>query len=57
VICSYREILRDIEACRRSMQGKLYQLGFRGKVVRSTLPDANESHARRIFAHFAQVLN
>jgi hypothetical protein len=48
--------LRDIEACLRSMQGKLYHLGFRGKVARSTLADANESHDWRIFADFAQVL-
>src|SRR5229473_3052795 len=41
---TYRESLRDIEACLRSMQGKLYHLGFRGKVARSTLADANESH-------------
>ena len=38
------------------MQGKLYHLGFRGKVARSTLADANESHDWRIFADFAQVL-
>ena len=53
---TYRESLRDIEACLRSMQGKLYHLGFRGKVARSTLADANESHDWRIFANFAQVL-
>jgi len=38
---TYRESLRDIEACLRSMQGKLYDLGFRGKVARATLADAN----------------
>jgi hypothetical protein len=53
---TYRESLRDIEACLRSMQGKLYHLGFRGKVARSTLADANESRDWRIFADFAQVL-
>src|ERR1700723_2848261 len=53
---TYRESLRDIEACLRSMQGKLYQLGFRGKVARSTLADANESRDWRIYADFAQVL-
>ena len=53
---TYRESLRDIEACVRSMQGKLYHLGFRGKVARSTLADANESHDWRSFANFAQVL-
>ena len=41
--------------CSRS-GGKLYHLGFRGKVARSTLADANESHDWRIFADFAQVL-
>src|SRR6202161_2869437 len=53
---TYRESLRDIEACLRSVQGKLYHLGFRGKVARSTLADANESHDWRIFADFAQFL-
>lgn len=53
---TYRESLRDIEACLRSIQSKLYHLGFRGKVARSTLADANESHDWRIFADFAQVL-
>ena len=53
---TYRESLREIEACLRSMQGKLYHLGFRGKVARSTLADANESHDWRIFADFAQIL-
>ena len=53
---TYRESLRDIEACLRSMQGKLYHLGFRGKVARSTLADANETHDWRISADFAQVL-
>lgn len=53
---TYRESLRDIEACLRSMGGKLYHMGFRGKVSRSTLADANEAHDWRIFADFAQVL-
>jgi Domain of unknown function (DUF4372)/Transposase DDE domain len=53
---TYRESLRDIEACLRSLQGKLYHLGFRGKVARSTLSDANESRDWRIFADFAQRL-
>ena len=53
---TYRESLRDIEACLRSMQGKLYHLGFRSKVARSTLADANESRDWRIYADFAQVL-
>ena len=53
---TYRESLRDIEACLRSMGGKLYHMGFRGKVARSTLADANENRDWRIFADFAQVL-
>ena len=53
---TYRESLRDIEACLRAMGGKLYHMGFRGKVARSTLADANESHDWRIFADFAQIL-
>src|SRR2546423_5550837 len=53
---TYRESLRDIEACLGSMQSKLYHLGFRGKVARSTLADANEVHDWRIFADFAQYL-
>jgi hypothetical protein len=52
---TYRESLRDIEAC-LSLQGKLYHLGFHGKVARSTLADANESRDWRIFADFAQRL-
>lgn len=40
---TYRESLRDIEACLRSMQEKLYHMGIRGKVSRSTLADANEN--------------
>ena len=38
------------------MRGKLYHMGFRGRVTRSTLGDANEAHDWRIFADFAQVL-
>ncbi len=53
---TYRESLRDIEACLRSLQGKLYHLGFRGHVSRSTLADANENRDWRVFADFAQVL-
>ena len=53
---TYRESLRDIEACLRSVSGKLYHMGFRGRVARSNLADANESHDWRIFADFAQVL-
>jgi len=53
---TYRESLRDIEACLRSVECKLYHMGFRGKVSRSTLADANEAHDWRIYADFAQVL-
>lgn len=53
---TYRESLRDIEACLRSMSGKLYHMGFRGRIARSTLADANETHDWRIFADFAQHL-
>ena len=53
---TYRESLRDIEACLRSISGKLYHMGFRGKVARSTLADANEARDWRIYADFAQVL-
>ena len=53
---TYRESLRDIEACLRSVSSKLYHMGIRGKVSRSTLADANEAHDWRIFADFAQVL-
>ncbi len=53
---TYRESLRDIEACLHSVGGKLYHMGFRGKVARSTLADANESRDWRIFADFAQDL-
>jgi IS4 transposase len=53
---TYRESLRDIEACLRSMSGKLYHMGFRSRIARSTLADANEAHDWRIFADFAQHL-
>jgi len=53
---TYRESLRDIEACLRSVASKLYHMGLRGKVSRTTLADANESHDWRIFADFAKVL-
>ncbi|MBU2498185.1 MAG: IS4 family transposase [Proteobacteria bacterium] len=53
---SYRESLRDIESCLRAMQNKLYHLGIRSHVSRSTLADANEKRDWRIFADFAQVL-
>jgi len=53
---TYRDGLRDIEACLRSLGGKLYHMGFRGRVARSTLADANDAHDWRIYADFAQVL-
>jgi len=53
---TYRESLRDIEACLRSMENRLYHMGIRGNVSRSTLADANDSRDWRIYADFAQVL-
>ena len=53
---TYRDGLRDIEACLRSLGGKLYHMGFRGRLARSTLADANEAHDWRIYADVAQVL-
>src|SRR6516165_7690444 len=53
---TFRESLRDIETCLRAFQPKLYHAGFRGKVSRSTLADANRAHDWRIYADFAQVL-
>lgn len=53
---TYRESLRDIVACLRSQERRLYHAGIRGKVSRSTLADANESRNWRIYADFAQLL-
>ena len=53
---TYRESLRDIEACLRSMQNKLYHMGIRGRVSRNTLAHANERRDWHIYADFAQVL-
>lgn len=53
---TYREGLRDIEACLRSLGSKLYHMGFHGRVSRSTLADANDAHDWRIYADFAQAL-
>ena len=53
---TYRESLRDIEACLRAMGPKLYHTGFRGRISRSTLADANERRDWRIYADFAQML-
>ena len=53
---TYRESLRDIEACLRAQAGKLYPMGIKSRVSRSTLADANESRDWRIYADFAQSL-
>ena len=53
---TYRESLRDIEACLRASSSKLFHMGIRGKVSRSTLADANEAHDWRIYADFAMIL-
>jgi hypothetical protein len=53
---TYRESLRDIEACLRASGSKLYHMGIRGKVSRNTLANANEVRDWRIYADFAQVL-
>ena len=53
---TYRESLRDIEACLRASSPKLFHMGIRGKVSRSTLADANEAHDWRIYADFAMIL-
>lgn len=53
---TYRESLRDIESCLRSMKNKTYHMGIRGYVARPTLAKANENRDWRIYADFAQVL-
>ena len=53
---TYRESLRDIEACLRAHQAKLYHMGIRGRVSRNTLAHANSVRDWRIYADFAQVL-
>ncbi len=53
---TYRESLRDIECCLRAMHEKLYHMGIRGKVSRSTLAYANENRDWRIYCDFAQIL-
>jgi hypothetical protein len=50
---TYRESLRDIETCLRAHQAKLYHLGIRGNIAKSTLADANEKRDCRIYADFA----
>jgi len=53
---TYRESLRDIEACLRSRREKLYHFGIRGKISRSTLAEANEKRDWRMYADFCQIL-
>jgi len=53
---TYRESYRDIEACLRSQKQKLYHMGIRGKVSRSTMADANEQRDWRIYASLAHSL-
>jgi hypothetical protein len=53
---TFRESLRDIEACLRSLKNKLYHIGIRGKVSRSTLADANNNRDWRLYADLAQSL-
>jgi transposase len=53
---TYRQSLRDIETCLRTMKQKLYHCGIRGNVCRTTLAEANENRDRRIYADFAQIL-
>jgi len=53
---TYRESLRDIEACLRAQREKLYHMGIRSRVSRSTLADTNEGRNWRIYADFAQRL-
>ena len=53
---TYRESLRDIQVCLRSIQQKLYHMGFRGTVARNTLANANKVRDWRIYADFSHVL-
>ena len=53
---TYRESLRDIEACLRAQQNKLYHMGIRGGISRNTLANANKTRDWRIYADFAQTL-
>ena len=53
---TYRESLRDIEACMRVGESKLYHMGLRGRICRNTIAHANETRDWRIYADFAQVL-
>jgi len=53
---TYRESLRDIETCLRAIQNKLYHMGIKSKISKSTLADANENRDWRIYQDFAHVL-
>ena len=53
---TYRESLRDIEACLRAVQSRLYHVGIRARIARSTLAEANETRDWRIYADFTQGL-
>ena len=53
---TYRDSLRDVETCLRALEDKLYRCGFRGKISRSTLADANEKRNWQIYHDFAQAL-
>jgi len=55
-LLTYRESLRDIEACLRAQKSKLYHMGIRAGISRSTLADANEQRDWRIYVDFAQAL-
>lgn len=53
---TYRDSLRDIETCLRAMQSKLYHIGIRSKISRSTLAEANQNRDWRIYADFAGLI-
>lgn len=53
---TYRESLRDLVICLQAQQSRLYHMGIRGKIARSTLADANEKRDWRIYADFAHAL-
>lgn len=53
---TYRESLRDVEACLRATKQKTYHMGIRGKISRNTLAHANQTRDWRIYADFAQIL-
>jgi hypothetical protein len=53
---TFRESLRDIESCLRSMHSKLYHMGIRGQISRNTLANANNQRDWRIYSDFARVL-